>query len=47
MGKSSSMPGDSDKVQLVLDKASIHCSTGSAILVRNADKVKVTLAAGQ
>ena len=36
---------DSDKVQLVLDKASIHCSTGSAILVRNADKVKVTLAA--
>ena len=37
--------GDSDKVQLVLDKASIHCSTGSAILVRNADKVKVTLAA--
>lgn len=36
--------GDSDKVQLVLDKASIHCSTGSAILVRNADKVKVTLA---
>ena len=37
--------GDSDKVQLVLDKASIHCSTGSAILVRNAVKVKVTLAA--
>lgn len=37
--------GDSDKVQLVLDNASIHCSTGSAILVRNADKVKVTLAA--
>ena len=37
--------GDSDKVQLLLDKASIHCSTGSAILVRNADKVKVTLAA--
>ncbi len=37
--------GDSDKVQLVLDKASIHCSTGSAILVRNADKVKMTLAA--
>ena len=37
--------GDSDKVQLVLNKASIHCSTGSAILVRNADKVKVTLAA--
>ena len=37
--------GDSDKVQLVLDKASIHCSTGSAILVRNADNVKVTLAA--
>ena len=37
--------GDSDKVQLVLDNASIHCSTGSAILIRNADKVKVTLAA--
>ena len=37
--------GDSDKVQLVLDNASIHCSTGSAILVRNADKVRVTLAA--
>ena len=37
--------GDSDKVQLVLDNASIHCSTGSAILVRNADNVKVTLAA--
>ena len=37
--------GDSDKVQLVLDNASIHCSTGSAILVRDADKVKVTLAA--
>ena len=37
--------GDSDKVQLVLENASIHCSTGSAILVRNADKVKVTLAA--
>lgn len=37
--------GDSDKVQLVLDNASIHCSTGSAILVRNANKVKVTLAA--
>ena len=37
--------GDSDKVQLILDNASIHCSTGSAILVRNADNVKVTLAA--
>ena len=37
--------GDSDKVQLALDNASIHCSTGSAILVRNADNVKVTLAA--
>ena len=37
--------GDSDKVQLDLDNASIHCSTGSAILVRNADNVKVTLAA--
>ena len=38
--------GDSDKVQLVLDGVSISCSDSSPILVRNADKVKVTLAAG-
>lgn len=37
--------GDTDQVQLVLDGVSIACSDSSPILVRNADKVKVTLAA--
>ena len=37
--------GDTDQVQLVLDGVSITCSDSSPILVRNADKVKVTLAA--
>lgn len=37
--------GDTDQVQLVLDGVSIICSDSSPILVRNADKVKVTLAA--
>ena len=32
-----------DSVQLILDGASISCSNSSAILVRQADKVKVTL----
>lgn len=35
-----------DSVQLILDGASISCSNSSAILVRQADKVKVTLASG-
>ena len=38
--------GDKDKVQLVLDGASITCADGPAIVVQNADKVFLTLAAG-
>ena len=38
--------GDEDKVQLVLDGASITSSDSAAILVENADKVFVTLAEG-
>lgn len=37
---------DSSKVQLVLDGANITSSTGTALYVRNADKVFVTLADG-
>lgn len=36
--------GDTDKVQLVLDGVSIHCSTSAPLYVRQADKVFVTLA---
>lgn len=36
--------GDSDKVQIILDNAEIHCETGAAIYVKNADKVFLTLA---
>ena len=35
---------DSDKVQIVLDGASINCETNAAIYVREADKVFITLA---
>lgn len=35
-----------DKVQLVLDGASIHCATSAALYVRQADKVFLTTAAG-
>lgn len=38
--------GDKDKVQLVLDGASITCADGPAIVVQNADKVFLTLADG-
>ncbi|MCI8529543.1 MAG: carbohydrate-binding domain-containing protein [Lachnospiraceae bacterium] len=38
--------GDGDKVQLVLDNASISNSTNGALYVKNADKVFVTLAEG-
>ena len=37
---------DSDKVQIVLDGASINCETNAAIYVREADKVFITLAEG-
>lgn len=36
---------DTDKVQLVLDNASIHCADCAALYVRQADKVFVTTAA--
>lgn len=36
--------GDSDKVQIVLDNAAVHCETSAAIYVKNADKVFLTLA---
>lgn len=36
---------DTDKVQLVLDNASIHCTDCAALYVRQADKVFVTTAA--
>ncbi len=35
---------DSDKVQIVLDGASINCETNAAIYVREVDKVFITLA---
>lgn len=35
--------GDSDKVQIILDNAEIHCETSAAIYVKNADKVFLTL----
>lgn len=38
--------GDSDKVQIVLDGAEIHCETSAAVYVKNADKVFLTLAEG-
>lgn len=38
--------GDEDKVQIVLDGASVTSSTSAALYVRNADKVFVTLAEG-
>lgn len=38
--------GDKDKVQLVLNGASITCADRSAIVVQNADKVFLTLADG-
>lgn len=37
--------GDTDKVQIVLDGASITCADSAAIYARNADKVFLTLAA--
>lgn len=37
---------DTDKLQLVLDNASVNCSTSAALYVRQADKVFVTLADG-
>lgn len=36
--------GDSDKVQIVLDNAAVHCETSAAVYVKNADKVFLTLA---
>ncbi len=38
--------GDEDKLQIVLDGASIHNEAGPALLVENADKCFVTLAEG-
>lgn len=38
--------GDADKVQLVLENAFIHHETGSAVSIKNADKVFITLAEG-
>ena len=38
--------GDDEKVQIVLDGASVTCSGASALYVRNADKVFLTLASG-
>lgn len=38
--------GESDKPQLVLDGASVTCTTGAALWIREADKVFVTLAQG-
>lgn len=38
--------GDEDKVQIVLDGASVTSSSSAALYVRNADKVFVTLAGG-
>lgn len=40
------VPGENDKVQLVLAGVDIACNNGPAILVENADKVFITLAAG-
>ena len=40
------VPGTEDKVQLVLDNATITNSTGAAIYVRSADKVFLTTSAG-
>lgn len=37
---------DTDKVQIVLENAGIHCETNAAIYVKAADKVFVTLADG-
>lgn len=39
--------GDQDDVQLVLNGASVTCSDGPALHVKNADKVVLTLADGQ
>ncbi len=38
--------GDEDKLQIVLDGASIHNETGPAIMIDNADKCFITLADG-
>jgi hypothetical protein len=38
--------GDADKVQLILNGASVHCSAGAPIYIRNADKVFITLQEG-
>lgn len=38
--------GDNDKVQLVLDNASITCPDGPALLIESADKVFITLPEG-
>lgn len=38
--------GENDKVQIVLNGASIHCEDHAAIYVRQADKVFLTLAEG-
>ena len=40
------LPGDTDKVQVVLDGATIHCEDGAAFIVESADKVFITLAEG-
>ena len=37
---------DTDKIQLVLDGADIHCETSAAIYIKQADKVFLTLAEG-
>lgn len=36
--------GDSDKIQIVLDNASVTCAGSAALYVKNADKVFVTMA---
>ena len=38
--------GENDKIQLVLDNASLTCKTGPAVYIKSADKVFVTLADG-
>lgn len=37
---------DADKIQIVLDNASIHCEESAAIYIKSADKVWTTLAEG-
>ncbi|HIS67852.1 MAG TPA: carbohydrate-binding domain-containing protein [Candidatus Gallacutalibacter stercoravium] len=38
--------GEADKVQLVFNNASLHCSTSAPVYIKQADKVFITLAEG-